>query len=72
MKNYDNITILFFFQLQHISAPLMGFERLKLMKEFKADPPLPKPAGEGEEEQTTPPEPLLNEDGQPMAYIDYR
>ena len=54
----------------------MGFERLKLMKEFKADPPLPKPvAGEGEGaeagEQTTPPEPLLNEDGTPMAYIDY-
>ena len=60
--------------MQHISAPLMGFERQKLMKEFKADPPLPKPTGEGEEseEQTTPPEPLLNEDGQPMAYIEYR
>lgn len=54
----------------------MGFERLKLIKEFKADPPLPKPAGgKGEgaepEEQTTPPEPQLNEDGTPMAYIDY-
>jgi hypothetical protein len=60
--------------MQHISAPLMGFERMKLMKEFKTDPPLPKPvAGEGAEPggQTTPPEPLLNEDGTPMAYIDY-
>lgn len=64
---------LFKFHMQHISAPLMGFERLKLMKEFKTDPPLPKLAKEGAEaeEEATPPEPLLNEDGTPMAYIDY-
>ena len=62
--------------LQHISAPLMSFERLKLMKEFKTDPPAPKPVGEeGEgtsEEEPPPPPPTENEDGEPMSYIDYK
>ena len=62
-----------FLIVQHISAPLMGFERQKLLKEFKTDPPPPKPAEEGAEagEEATPSQPLMNEDGTPMAYIDY-
>ena len=56
--------------MQHISAPLMEFERLKLLKEFKTDPPPAKPAGEGDEESPPPP-PTQNEDGSPMVYVDY-
>lgn len=63
------LAVLFFFQ-QHISAPLMEFERLKLIKEFKTEPPPSKPAAEGAGD-ATPPQPLMNQDGTPMAYIDY-
>ena len=61
---------------QHISAPLMEFERLKLIKEFKTDPPAPKPAEEGTEgeggEDSPPLPPTEKEDGTPMGYIDYK
>ena len=56
----------------------MGFERLKLIKEFKTDPPAPKPTEEGEGEgisegeEPPPPPPMENEDGTPMSYIDYK
>ena len=36
--------------LQHISAPLMGFEVLKLMQQFKKEGAPEKPPGEGEGE----------------------
>lgn len=48
----------------------MEFERLKLIKEFKTDPPPAKPAEEGAEEPPPPP-PTQNENGTPMIYIDY-
>ncbi len=55
--------------LQHISAPLMEFERQNLIKEFTMVPPVTAPV-EGEEpiEETTPPE-----DGEaPLVFVDYR
>lgn len=54
----------------------MEFERLKLIKEFKTDPPAPKPAEEGTEgeggEDSPPLPPTEKEDGTPMGYIDYK
>lgn len=50
----------------------MEFERQKLIKEFKADPPQPKPAEEGGAEEPAPPPPTENEDGTPMNYVDYK
>ena len=49
----------------------MEFERQKLLKEFKTDPPPPKPAEEGDEEGP-PSLPTQNDDGSPMIYIDYK
>ncbi len=54
---------------QHVSSPLMEFERLKLIKEYKTDPPKTQASEvEGEEKQPSP----QPEDGEELpVYIDY-
>lgn len=57
------------FILQHISAPLMEFERQKLIKEFTMVlPDTPPEEGEGPTEETTPPE----DAEAPPVFVDYR
>lgn len=53
---------------QHISSPLMEFERLKLLREYKTDPP--KPTGEDGTEQP-PPTPVPAEGEEPPIFVDY-
>ncbi|XP_064391440.1 leucine-rich repeat-containing protein 74B-like [Halichondria panicea] len=56
--------------LKHISAPLMEFERQKLIKEFTTTPPDTPPA-EGEE-TTEVKKPSADDEDSPPVFVDYR
>lgn len=47
----------------------MEFERLKLIKEYKTNPPKPKPPQEGEEAEEPPPP--VPEGEEPPVFVDY-
>jgi len=52
--------------VQHISAPLMEFERQKLIAAFVTSPPPPEPTEEG-----TPDEQPSQEGDPPAVFVDY-
>lgn len=53
---------------QHISSPLMEFERKKLINEYKTNPP----AKTSDQDGTAPPPPeKLAEGEEPPVFIDY-
>lgn len=56
--------------LQHISAPLMEFERQRLIKQFKAE--LQSTATEGDEPAEESPKEEPQEGEGPPVYVDYK
>lgn len=58
--------------LQHISAPLMEFERQKLIKQFTTEGPPPPPPTEEEESGAKPVTETEGEEAASPVYVDYK